>query len=142
LRNCTFENVTQGSIWQVPGKPEQELTFEATWSMMVNATSLVWGMASLTGEAPPYTSELRPVNTGSGNLLKIKLVHGAPNELPDVVTGSPHNPPYDARPQHMGACVAPLFPAGSIPDVRYRRRKDKLLMTTTYSCMLTSGDMP
>ncbi|HET6763121.1 MAG TPA: hypothetical protein VFH27_05595 [Longimicrobiaceae bacterium] len=155
LRNTTFQAVTPGSIWYVPGPGERELVFQATWTMVVDAPTLKWNMKPLGAGNAPHTTELKPVDTPAGKLLRLKILHGDPHELPEVMTGSPPEPDYDAPPEHVGACLKSVFPGVSLPDVRYRRKvmvhqkpekakeKEKDFDTaTTFSCMLTQGDMP
>jgi hypothetical protein len=140
ITNSTFECITPGSIWGLPCGPDQHLTFEATWKMTVNAASLKWNMTSLVDGTALQTTELHPVDVLAGKLLKVYIVHGIKKELPDVVTHPLPEPPLHARPEHLLECLGSVFPTATIPNVRYRRKEQRT--ATTFSCMLTSGDMP
>jgi len=151
LSNTTFVRAERGSIWSVPGTGDTELTFQATWSMTVDATSLEWSVSHLANANTPSTTELFPVDTPAGPMLKVMIVHAEASELPGS-TGTVAKPVTGLPPKHIQTCLKPIFDTAPIPDVRYVKELqapggaggpiDGIGMVTTYSCMITSGDMP
>ncbi|HET6763120.1 MAG TPA: hypothetical protein VFH27_05590 [Longimicrobiaceae bacterium] len=151
LLRGAFTATAPGSCWLVPGLGAWPLTFQARWTVQMPGDFLVWNISSLIGGAPPPMRVLWPVDTGTGSLLEVEVVHGIASEMPGAGQ-PPVPPPVGSPPLHIATCLPVLFQDFQMPNVTYLGElpcadapaADLPLMdmTTTFSCMLTAGEMP
>jgi hypothetical protein len=122
------------------------------WTMELPGDSLVWNVEPLHGGPAPELRTLWPVEEDGRMIVEVEVVHGMESEMPG---GPGPTCPIPGRPpQHIASCLPILFQHFQMPDVTYSEDQDcmkrthlpKTLnamdMTTTFSCMITSGDMP